>query len=97
MVSDAGATVNQIDGSVNNYLRDAFLQLAFDVPFCLFQILDCVCFQIGTPDVFHSVAEIEPHVLRNGDALDAARVTGVMLWMIYWVTHLDPRILQATS
>jgi hypothetical protein len=42
-------------------------------------------FEIRSPNVFDGVAKIEAHMLGDLDALNAARMLSVVLWMIYWV------------
>jgi hypothetical protein len=46
------------------------MDLAADVPFCLFQILNRVALEIRAPNVFDRVAQAEPHMLGDLDALD---------------------------
>jgi hypothetical protein len=46
------------------------VDLAADVPFCLLEILDCVALEIRAPNVFDRVAQAEPHMLGDLDALN---------------------------
>jgi hypothetical protein len=66
----------------------SFLYFPVDVPDSLVQILDCIMFEICTPDIFDGVTQTEPHVFCDPDALNTARVRCVVLWMAYWVSHV---------
>jgi hypothetical protein len=63
------------------------VDLAADVPFCLFQILERVTLQIRAPDVFDRVAQAEPHVFRDLDALNRRWMAGVVRRVIDHVSY----------
>jgi hypothetical protein len=46
------------------------VDLAADVPASLFEILDRVALEIRAPNVFDRVAQTEPHMLGDLDALN---------------------------
>jgi hypothetical protein len=60
-----------ISGGGGSSVALAPLDLVTDVKFRLFQILSGVAFQVGAPDIFDRVPQIETHVPGDLDALDA--------------------------
>ena len=56
-----------------------------DVPTRLFKILQRIVFQVCPPQVFDGVPNAEPHVLSDLDALNAARVAGVVRRVVHHV------------
>ena len=62
--------------------------LAFQIPDRLSQILDSIVLQVRAPDILDSIAQTEAHMFRHLNALDAARVSGVVLRTIHRVMQL---------
>jgi hypothetical protein len=46
------------------------VDLAADIPASLLKILDCIALEIRAPNVFDRVAQAEPHMLGDLDALN---------------------------
>jgi hypothetical protein len=56
---------------------------ALDVPERFFEVLlGAVVLEVGAPDVFDGVAEVEAHVFGDLDTLDAGWVRCVVLWLV---------------
>jgi hypothetical protein len=62
----------------------ASLNLSIQIPACFLKVLH-PGFEIRSPNVFDGVAKIEAHMLGDLDALNAARMLRVVLWMVYRV------------
>jgi hypothetical protein len=60
------------------------LNLSIQIPTRFLKVLH-PGFEIRSPNVFDGVAKIEAHMLGDLDALNAARMLSVMLWMVYRV------------
>jgi hypothetical protein len=58
------------DGGMFCSLLFYVADLTVEIPSSLLEVLDVISFLPSTPDVLHSVAKQEAHVLRNGYALD---------------------------
>ena len=66
------------------------VDFTLDVPNGLAQILHCVALTASPPQVFNGVADAKIVVLCDGDALNAGRMPGVVIWMVYrvgWLLH----------
>jgi hypothetical protein len=60
------------------------LNLSIQIPTRFFKVLH-PGFEIRSPNVFDGVAKIEAHVLGNLNALNAAGMLRVVLWMVYGI------------
>jgi hypothetical protein len=63
------------------------MDLAADVPFGLFQIFDRVSLEIRAPNVFDCVAQAEPHMLGDLDALNRRWMAGVVRRVVDHVSY----------
>jgi hypothetical protein len=62
----------------------ASLNLSVQIPTCFLKVLH-PGFEIRSPNVFDRIAQVEAHMLGDLDALNAARMLRVVLWMVYRV------------
>jgi hypothetical protein len=59
-------------------------KFTLDVKGSLLKIFNGISLEISPPDVLHSIAQVEVHVLHNVNALHTRWMTVVMDWVIYW-------------
>lgn len=69
---------------VGRALRSTF-DFSRQIPPCLFQILDSISLLTSPPDVFHSIAKAEAHVLSDRNTLDSRRMFCVVPRVVYRV------------